>query len=126
MNVKGFVTCDFYYAPELGYIMNIIENFKNHPSISKIKKNVKIEQTFKFLPVSESVIYDKISSLNKRKPITYNNIPTRFIVENKDIISPFITEMHNESNRKSNFPNSLKLADVTPAHKKNDRIIKGI
>ena len=33
--------------------------------------------------------------------------------------------MYNESNRKSNFPNSLKLADVTPAHKKDERIIKG-
>ena len=81
LNVKGFTTCDFSYAPELDYITNIIENFKNHPSISKIKKIVKIEQHFKFLPVSESVIYDKISSLNKRKPTTYNNIPTRIIVE---------------------------------------------
>ena len=33
--------------------------------------------------------------------------------------------MYNESNRKSNFPNFLKLADVTPAHKKDERIIKG-
>ena len=51
--------------------------------------------------------------------------PTRILVDNIDIISPFITEMYNESNRKSNFPNSLKLADVTPAHKKDERIIKG-
>ena len=38
--------------------------------------------------------------------------------------SHIVTEMYNESNRKSNFPNSLKLADVTPAHKKDERIIK--
>ena len=75
--------------------------------------------------MDESVICDKIDSLNKSKPTTYNNIPTRILVDNKDIISPFITEMYNKSNRKSNFPNSLKLADVTPAHKKDERIIKG-
>ena len=74
--------------------------------------------------MDESVICDKIDSLNKNKPTTYNNIPTRILVDNKDIISLIITEMYNESNRKSNFPNSLKLADVTPAHKKDERIIK--
>ena len=125
LNVKGFVTSDYSYAPELDNIMNIVEKFKNHPSISKIKKIVKIDQPFSFLPVSESVICDKIESLDKRKPTTHNNIPTRILVENKDIISPFITEMYNESNRTSNFPNSLKLADVTPVHKKKERIIKG-
>ena len=104
--------------------MNIIVKFKNHPSILTIKERVKIEKRFSFRPVDESVICDKIDSLNKSKPTTYNNIPTRILVDNKDIISPFITEMYNEPNRKSNFPNSLKLADVTPAHKQDERIIK--
>ena len=51
--------------------------------------------------MDESVICDKIGSLDKSKPTTYNNIPIRILVDNKDIISPFITEMDNESNRKS-------------------------
>ena len=76
------------------------------------------------LPVDESVVCDRIDQLDKRKPTTYNNIPTRVLVDNKDIISPIITDMYNESNRASNFPNSLKLADVTPAHKKEERIVK--
>ena len=33
--------------------------------------------------------------------------------------------MYNESTEKSNFPNYLKQADVTPAHKKDERIMKG-
>ena len=32
--------------------------------------------------------------------------------------------MYNNSNRNSNFPNSLKLADVTPVHKKEERTMK--
>ena len=105
----------------LNYISNIIEKFKHHPSVLKIKKTVKIEERFHFTPIDESFINDKIGSLDKRKPTTYNNIPTRVLVENKDIISPIITKLYNESNCKANFPNSLKLADVTPAHKKDDR-----
>ena len=32
--------------------------------------------------------------------------------------------MYNESKSKADFPSSLKLADITPAHKKNERTIK--
>ena len=124
LDVEGFVTCDYSYIPELDYISNIVEKFKYHPSILKIKEIVKIDLRFSFLPVDESVTCDRIDQLDKRKPTTYNNIPTRVLVDNKDIISPFITDMYNESNRASNFPNSLKLADVTPAHKKEERIVK--
>ena len=102
----------------------IVEKFKYHPSILKIKEIVKINLRFSFLPVDESVICDRIDQVNKRNPTTYNNIPTRVLLDNKDIISPFITDRYNESNRASNFPNSLKLADVTPAHKKEERIVK--
>ena len=83
-----------------------------------IKENVKVDKGFHFESVDESTINDKINTLDKKKPTTYNNIPTRVLVENKDIISPIITEMYNNSNRYSNFPGSLKLADITPAHKK--------
>ena len=48
----------------------------------------------------------------------------RRLVDNKDIFSAIVTEMYNNSNRNSNFPNSLKLADVTPVHKKEERTLK--
>lgn len=124
LDIKGFKTYNYSYNPEIDYISNIINKFKNHPSIIKIKENVKVDQHFHFKPVDLSVINVQIDSLDKRKPTTYNNIPTRVLVENKDIISPFITEMYNDSNRDSRFPNSLKVADVTPVHKKEDRTKK--
>ena len=124
LDIQGFVTYDYSYQPELDYITNIINKFKNHPSIMKIKENIVITERFNFEPVDESVIYDKIDSLDKRKPTTYNNIPARILVENKDIISPFITKIYNDSNRDSKFPNSLKSAEVTPVHKKEERINK--
>ena len=121
LDIEGFVTHDYSYQPQLDYISNIINKFKNHPSILKIKENVQFNERFCFQPVEETVISDKLNSLDKRKPTTHNNIPTRVLVENKDIFSPFITVMYNNSTHCSKFPNSLKLADVTPAHKKHER-----
>ena len=47
------------------------------------------------------------------------------MVENCDIISPFVTNIINDCKCKSDFPSALKLADVTPTHKKDERVIKG-
>ena len=33
-----------------------------------------------------------------------------------DIISPFLTNINNDAKLHSDFPNSLKLADITPIH----------
>ena len=57
LNIEGFITSDYSYKPELHYISNIIEKFKNHPSVIKIKKTVKIDEHFHFADVDESVIY---------------------------------------------------------------------
>ena len=123
LDIKGF-EANYSENPELDVISNIIEKFKHHPSIQKIKENVNVEIKFHFSTVSESVIKDKINSLDKKKPSTFNNIPTRILVENSDIISPYITEMYNDSKNKGDFPSSLKSADITPAHKKDDRSMK--
>ena len=122
LNIEEFET-DYIFKPELDNISNIIEKFKNHPSIKKIKENVNIEAKFHFENINESMVQNQIASLNKKKPTTFNNIPTRILVENSDIISPFITNIYNDSKSKSEFPPTLKLADITPAHKKSDRTI---
>ena len=48
------------YEPD--YILNILEKFKNHPSVIKIKGTVNNER-FLFANVDESFIYDKIGLL---------------------------------------------------------------
>ena len=66
LDIEGFVICDYSYVPELNYISNIVEKFKNHPSILKIKENVKIEEGFHFSPVDESFINDKMTHSTKK------------------------------------------------------------
>ena len=92
LNIEGFENLQ-YDNPEIDKISNTIEKFKNHPSIQKIKEKVNVEAKFHFTDVSESTVKKKINTLNKKKPTTYNNIPTKILVENSDIISPFITNI---------------------------------
>ena len=120
LNIQEFDTSEYSTDPELDKTYNIIENFKNHPSILKIKENVRVETKFHFDEINEVGIKDNINSLDKKKPTTFNNIPTRLLVENNDI-SPFITDICNESISNVDFPDSLKLADITPAHKKEEK-----
>ena len=123
LNIKEF-KIDYCFDPELDNISNIIGKFQKHPSIKKRKENVYVKDKFHFTNVNDSMIKDIISSLNKMKPTTFNNIPTKILVENFDIFSPFVAAIINESKIKSEFPAALKLADITPAHKGNQRIIK--
>ena len=81
LDIEGFTTYDFSYDPELDYISNIVEKFKTHPSILKSKEHVTIEECILFKLVDATVINDKIDSLDKRKPMTYKNIPTKVSVE---------------------------------------------
>ena len=92
------------------HISNITAKYKDHPSILKIKENVVNYKKFSF-------------SLNVNKPSTFNNIPTKILVDTSDISSPFLTKMYNDSILHK-FTSSLKLADVTPVHKKDDRADK--
>ena len=66
LNIEGFET-DYIFKPKLDNISNIIEKFKNHPSVQKIKENVNIEAKFHFENVSESMVQKRITSLNKKK-----------------------------------------------------------
>ena len=124
LDIQEFDTSDYSANPELDKTYNIIEKFKNHPSILKIKENVQVKTEFHFDEINEAGIKDNINSLDKKKPTTFNNIPIRLLVENNDIISPFITDICNESISNVVFPDSLKLADITPAHKKEERTKK--
>ena len=72
LNIEGY-KIDYSFNSELDHISNVIDKFKNHPSIQKIKENVKIQSKFHFENVNTLVIEKHISSLDKRKPTTFKN-----------------------------------------------------
>ena len=64
---------------------------------------------------------NQIKNLNTSKPTTYNNIPAKILVEYSDICAYTIHRLYNNVNTNSTFPDAMKLADITPSYKKNDK-----
>ena len=57
-----------------------------------------------------------------KKNGTFKNIPTRRIKDISDLCSPVLANIWNEEILlNKNFPENLKLADVTPIFKKKDK-----
>ena len=46
------------------------------------------------------------------------DIPTKLIKDNADIFAEYIFISHNKCTEQSVFPSKLKLANITPVHKK--------
>ena len=98
-------------------VFRAILKYKNHPSIIAINEKSK-NAKFSFHEVNNEKIAKEIRSLNKNKASQKSDIPIRIIKENADIFAEFLCETVNSAIKSSNFPNSLKLADITPLHKK--------
>ena len=123
LDITGYQNC-IHSNTDNDIIGNIITKFKHHPSILKIKDNIVIQDAFCFTMSNDAVVIKEIHKLNINKPTPFNNISAKNLVENIDICSPFITKFYNDSLSESNFPDLLKQADITPAHKKDDRTNK--
>ena len=107
-----------------GSINDIIKHYENHPSILKIKEIVKFDTTFVFNATTQYEMENRIATLNTAKTVPLNDIPVKILKECKDIISPILEKIYNKSIILKSFPNSLKLAEVTPAYKKDETIDK--
>ena len=105
-------------------IENLIKKYKTHPSILKIKENVKIEEKFKFHDTTEDAIYTKIKSLDPKKAVMDNDIAIKTLIGTNDIISGHFSKIYNHSINSNEFPSSLKTADVTPVYKEKEHTLK--
>ena len=106
--------------------MDAIKMYEAHPSILKIKESVVVETTFSFSPISTEAIRSELKLLNTRKAIPYMNIPPKQLKEVIDIIVEPLQSIWNEEILKNKkFPSKLKLADISPIHKKLETVKKG-
>ena len=58
--------------------------------------------------------------LNAKKAKQEDDIPIKLIKENIELFSSVLSRIFNFYIDKTSFPNSLKQADMTPVHKKDD------
>ena len=99
-------------------INDIIKNYEKHPSICKIKSKCRGISSFSFWPVSVEEVKKIIRDLKTIKAVG-GKILTKILREcefNFDILTNCI----NKSIETGYFPDSLKLANVSPVFKKED------
>ena len=90
-------------------LTSIVENYKNHPSITAIKNYMgKIEKpNFSFKEITNPVVVKEIKNINPKKTSQSNHIPTKLIKEYSDI-SATIVEDFNKCIHNGIFPKVLK------------------
>ena len=101
----------------------IKEKYKNHPSIVAILDK-KFDKSFSFQPVSKEEIEKEILALLDGKAVQQSDIPTKIVKMNVDIFSDLLYFEVYKTIEFSTFPFCMKLADVTPAYKKENRSLK--
>ena len=105
-------------------IDDIVKKYKSHPSILKIKENVKLETKFKFNDITEDEIYSKITKIDPKKASMENDIPAKILIGSNDIVSSYLSNIFNDSKNTQTYPTSLKKADITPIPKERARTLK--
>ena len=89
-------------------LQKIIEKFKQHPDIIAIIKHKPDKSNFSFSGVEEQSIESLIKTLDSSKTIQRDNIPTKIIKENMDIMSSIFHGNINKCFSESIFPDDLK------------------
>ena len=101
-------------------VRDAIQMYKNHPSILKIKSKC-TTTSFSVTEFTEKDILDEINKLNAKKGAPHGDIPAKRLKECSDICSGALCAIVNDCITQSKFPTELKLADITPIHKGEDR-----
>ena len=95
-----------------------------HPSICKIRENIKEDKSFSFSIVTESKVSKLIDKLQVKKATGADKLSCKILKLGKPVLQSPLTGLINLAIQTSTFPEHLKRAQVTPIHKKNDTLSK--
>ena len=118
-----------YSSRKIGELTDVvstaIRRYEDHPSVIKINGTVSTEQNFSFEHVTRDEIHREIVNLDHTKASQDNDIPTKIIKANSDIICEVIYNDYNYNLVDNGiFPDFLKTANITPVFKKGSRTDK--
>lgn len=105
--------------------LRISEQIISYPndSIWKLGTQDRATNSIFLLPTDETEIENIINKLNNGKSSGYDNISTRIIKLCKSILLPLLTQNINMVLQTGEFPNVLKIAQITPLHKSGPKNI---
>ena len=115
LNIFEWPSCESEYTED--QLTNIINKYKSHPSIKKIKSNYTIKQKFSFKPVTVKDIENVIKNIPTNK-VTGGEIPLN-VLKQSGFTYAMSRDCINDCLLKGLFPDSLKLVNITPVHKKD-------
>ena len=72
-----------------------IQNYKNNPSIQMIKETFDNNKTFSFDLVPSDTIFKEILSFDTKKAMHSNDVPTKIVKANANLISTFVSNAFN-------------------------------
>ena len=103
-------------------VRDIVNSYKNHPSIIKIKQvvngsNVSDSERFSFKTVNESEIKDLLKNLDIKKASDIDTIPPKLVKVSADFLTSLLTKAINTSIAQNVFPENAKTASVIPLDK---------
>ena len=105
------------------HFINITKTLDLKPSIISTNKSVpEIIETFKNHPSIKKVIRKVILNMVGKKANLTGNIPAGILKSCVDSYISVLTKILNTSLERSCFPNQLNLAEVTPVFKKEDEL----
>ena len=107
-------------SENLDTIMSIIKSFDKQPSIVKTITKA-LNSTFHFRKISCNKVEKIVNNLNSKKSCQQEDIPTKIIKLNNDLIAEFIAEHCNSCIYEGKFPSESKHADIVPIYKKKDK-----
>ena len=107
--------------PFLQSVRDIVNSYKNHPSILKIRQvvngsDVSDSERFSFKTVNESEIKDLLKNIDiKRRDI--DTIPPKLVKLSADFLTPLLTKAIDLSIAQNVFPENAKTVSVVPLDK---------
>ena len=104
-------------------IEKAISKYKFHPSILLINDKIVNQDKFSFEPISKLDIDKEVQLINPKKASTSDSIPSKIL---KIISEVSADTLHNLLHmlKTGNFPDNLRLADITPVFKKKNALDK--
>ena len=105
-------------------VIKAFVKYRAHLSIIAIKENCTSKSNFNSSFVEKVDILNEIKMLQSNKATQNTDIPTILIKDNADVFAEFVFISLNKCIEQSVFPSKLKLANITPVHKKTLKKLK--
>ena len=99
----------------------IIEKYKNHPSILAINNSFQIEKVFNLPTPSTEEINKIIKTLDIKKATGPDGIPSKFINMSANVIDSHLRNIISNDISKDRYSENSKTATVRPLFKKGDK-----